>query len=219
MSDNEDLNALFGAERSIINGPHIPYRGLILSEAQVKSFIGKGIEAESSLKTVTSDLETTRSALAAAKAEIEGYRGALGEIKQWAKCFCLLEDEVCEPGGRTCPTCLAEEALSQGEAERLSATIEADILKGIGAEKLLSVEAHDRDVRNRALEEAANFHRRNHLKTCRCKRCREAASILRALRSPEEQREAFWREASDRAAGTTETEVKEAFKGQGEIPK
>lgn len=163
---------------------------------------------ESSLKTVTSDLETTRSALATAKAEIERLRTTL---------------EFYEAGNEWDYGRKASHALSQGEAERLSATIEADILKSIGAEKLVGsvyvndrerakcidpespMEAHDREVRNRALEEAAGisdgwakgatcFDQHEDNPCCHVRLAITISEKIRALRS-------------------------EPSKGQGEIPK
>lgn len=40
-------------------------------------------------------------------------RGALKKTKGWSECYCLSDEEASVPGGMTCPTCIAQEALEK----------------------------------------------------------------------------------------------------------
>lgn len=52
----------------------------------------------------------------AGRASRDGLREALFEVTGWASdCYCLSEEEASSPGGKTCPGCVAKEALAEDE--------------------------------------------------------------------------------------------------------
>ena len=56
-------------------------------------------------------------AYAEGRASRDGLREALFEVTGWASdCYCLSEEEASSPGGKTCPGCVAKEALAEEEA-------------------------------------------------------------------------------------------------------
>jgi hypothetical protein len=49
-----------------------------------------------------------------AESRITQLEAALRDIKKWtpgSDCYCLTDEEASTPGGKTCPACIAEEAL------------------------------------------------------------------------------------------------------------
>lgn len=62
--------------------------------------------------------EAIQKAWLAGRASRDGLRDALFEVTGWASdCYCLSEEEASSPGGKTCPGCVAKEALAEDEKE------------------------------------------------------------------------------------------------------